>query len=181
MLDKQKSGSNLICDVLFEWPISKRFTSKQLHHQVLKYHPDITEGMVSGFITRAKEKGVIDEHGRQLVHRNKSAVIYRLIRKVAWDFHGPGIGSQPGRVGSYATSPLPQKELPLMPAEPEEKTGLTEAMTEDQKTLTYDNGSLTDQLIQIAYQVLALEEKPQPTLADFTTDELIEELKKRVK
>lgn len=176
--------------ILSKEHIGFRFTAAQLRRVAKAAGHTLSEGVVSGFIVRARNKGMIDTVGLEPNHRNKSVVIYKLVSKEAWNFHGPGIGSIAGR--SVNQNPMDQASLPFEPfpngthpmvVAAEAQAELDEAAPEtgDITLMEYETGGLADQLMELAIKVNELESKPQKTLADFSTDELIEELKLRVK
>lgn len=195
------SGSHLCHDILSKQPVWWEFTFVDFTNLVRAVHPHMTDGAITGFLTRAKRMGMITVIGSSKVAAKRKPVFkYRYDKLVRWSFKTAGIGSHPGReiMRRQHDKPIDTPEslgqliqdadraLPKTPAgdvwpstlgdEPEPLAPHTlEAEIE------YDQGSLSDQLINLAIKVNDLENRPQKSLVDYSTDELIEELKRRVK
>ena len=179
--DKPKSGSQRLCEYLLDKPLGFRFTNADLENATKDW--GFGEGVVSGFIARAKKKGMVAAVASKPNKGKRPAVVYELMSHEAWKFHGPGIGSHAGReinAHKHDLIPLPPL-LDLMSNQPkEEPMPEPEEGETDQVLMEYETGSLADQLMELAIQVNDLENK-KPSLSGFTTDELLEELRSRVK
>lgn len=182
--DKPKSGSQRLCEYLLDKPLGYQFTNADLEEATKDW--GFGEGVVSGFIVRAKKKGMVAAVASKPGKGKRPALVYELMSHEAWKFHSPGIGSHAGReINARKHDPIP----PTLPSlvdlmfnrvveeitfEPEEE------YVTDQVLMEYETGSLADQLMELAIQVNDLENK-KPSLSGFTTDELLEELRSRVK
>ena len=177
--DKPKSGSQRLCEYLMDKPLGYQFTNADLEQATKDW--GFGDGVVSGFIVRAKKKGMLTAVASKKGKGKRPAVIYELISHEAWKFHGPGIGSHAGReIHARKHDPIPSL-VDLMFNRPEEpKPEPVEEEIVDQVLMEYETGSLADQLMELAIQVNDLENK-KPSLSAFTTDELLEELRSRVK
>lgn len=207
-----KSASEMIHAVVCALPIGHKFTARQLRVICRSAGTIVSEGAVTGFIFRAKEKGMLEEVGRQAPRpkHSKSAVIYRIIRHIAWDFGAPGNGRVEGAANVGTThsnqSSLPFlenlladtgisgladegvigfKSVPLMfrtePKKEEPKHPFVGEVGTTTETFQVNEGGLADLLVSIAAKVDILENQPpQKTLADFTSAELVAELARRL-
>ena len=178
--DKPKSGSQRLCEYLLDKPLGFRFTNADLEDATKDW--GFGDGVVSGFIVRAKKKGMVAAVASQPGKGKRPAVVYELVSHEAWKFHGPGIGSHAGReIHARKHDPIPPSLVDLMFNRKEEPVAEPEEEYEtDQVLMEYETGSLADQLMELAIQVNDLENK-KPSLSGFTTDELLEELRSRVK
>ena len=178
--DKPKSGSQRLCEFLLDKPLGFRFTNADLEDATKDW--GFGDGVVSGFIVRAKKKGMVAAVASQKGKGKRPAVVYELVSHEAWKFHGPGIGSHAGReIHARKHDPILPSLVDLMfnrkeklMAEPEEE------YETDQVLMEYETGSLADQLMELAIQVNDLENK-KPSLSVFTTDELLDEIRSRLK
>lgn len=184
-----KSGSQTIHEFICEnYILWGSFNYLELHEAVTTYHPEITKGMIGGFIARAQRMGMI------VCINNKKPYRYEIRNLDPWNFHAPGIGSKPGRhihhepkeeqlglsLGSNETNDdhnidsrvYDTIESNIFKDIPNRKFNLNECM--GQPVIT----PLSEQLIEIALKVEQLERK---TLKDYSTDELLNEIKKRIK
>lgn len=200
-----KSASERIYGVLASMDIGFRFTAKQLLHICRMKDLEVTEGAVSSFIFRAKEKGMIDAVGRQhpAPRKSKSAVIYHLVQVVSWDFSWPSNGRAQGTT-NLTTRLHSQEDLPFTDTVKGENpfdalaeegnhydmgmAGTTfdvpspefiSAMNEE-SVINYRIGSVTEKLVQLIAEVNELENRPEKTLADYTSAELVAELARRL-
>ena len=178
--DKPKSGSQRLCEYLLDKPLGYQFTKADLEEATKDW--GFGEGVVSGFIVRAKKKGMVAAVASKPGKGKRTAVVYELVSHNAWKFHGPGIGSHAGReINARKHDPIPPSLVDLMFNRPAAETAPEpEEEIVDQVLMEYETGSLADQLMELAIQVNDLENK-KPSLSGFTTDELIEELRSRVK
>ena len=177
---KPKSGSQRLCEYLLDKPLGYQFTNANLEEATKDW--GFGEGVVSGFIVRAKKKGMVAAVASQKGKGKRPAVVYELVSHEAWKFHGPGIGSHAGReIHGRKADPIPSLvDLMFNRAEEPKPEPAEEEYETDQVLMEYETGSLADQLMELAIQVNDLENK-KPSLSGFTTDELIEELRSRVK
>lgn len=139
------SGSEKAHKFLSGKNIGFTFTASELRGQVMANYSEVTEGMVSGFITRAMKKGMIK------VNTPATATyptIYEVASRVVWDFKAAGVGSVPGR--KIAATPRPVLKAPV-----------------------------SEQLLELAAQVSQMEVRKEKRLSDYTTDELLSEIKSR--
>ncbi len=149
-----KSGSEIMHGILISWQHSGYFTAKEFVEYVRHCGYNYSYGSVTGFISHCKAKSRI-----RPIAKNGTAEVYELIDEAPWEFKHPSMGSVAGRT----IQPKPKEKLDLPQA------------TSDPLP------SLSDELLRIATEVSLLEARQDKTLADFTTDELLEELKKRTK
>lgn len=198
----QPSGSHECHDWLSKQPIGHEFTFIELFHDINRGRgknnflagPELSMGVVTGFITRAKRMGMIEVIGSvKVLAKRKPIFKYRYVKKVDWKFKPPGIGSHPGReiMGrkhdtAEGIGNLIQQVDASIAATGETKDRLLDALDTSEapvleREFEYDQGSLSDQLINLAIKVNDLENRPVKTLSDYSTNDLIEELKKRVK
>ena len=197
----EPSGSHLCHDVLSKQPIWWEFTFVDFTNLVRAVHPHMTDGAITGFLTRAKRMGMISVIGSSKVAAKRKPVFeYRYDKLVRWSFKAPGIGSHSGReiMGRKHDKPIDTPEslgqlirdadAGLHIREDAYKVHLDtsasvapEDMERLEAEISYDQGSLSDQLINLAIKVNDLENRPVKTLSDYSTNDLIEELKKRVK
>ena len=177
---KPKSGSQRLCEYLLDKPLGYQFTNADLEEATKDW--GFGEGVISGFIVRAKKKGMVAAVASQPSKGKRPAVVYELVSHEAWKFHGPGIGSHAGReIHTRKHDPIPSLVDLMFNRPKEEPVPEPEEEYETERVLmTYDTGSLADQLMELAIQVNELENK-KPSLSKFTTDELIEELRSRIK
>ena len=179
--NKPKSGSAKLHEFLCDKPLGFRFTNSELEEMTKDY--GFGEGVVSGFIVRAKRKGMLAAVASRPGKGNRPAVIYEIVNHDGWKFHGPSIGSHAGReITARKHDPIPSlvdlmfhRAVEETLSEPEEEEFETERVL-----MEYKDGSLADQLMELAIQVNQLENK-KPDISVFTTDELLGELRSRVK
>ncbi len=176
--DKPKSGSQRLCEYLMDKPLGYQFTNADLEEATKDW--GFGDGVVSGFIVRAKKKGMLTAVASKKGKGKRPAVIYELISHEAWKFHGPGIGSHAGReIVARKHDPIPPSLVDLMFNRPAVETAPEpEEEIVDQVLMEYDTGSLAEQLMELAIQVNELEKK-KPSLSGFTTDELQADLKNK--
>lgn len=179
MNTKPKSGSQRLCEYLLDKPLGYQFTSADLEEATKDW--GFGEGVASGFIVRAKKKGMVTAVASKPGKGKRPAVVYELVSHETWKFNGPGIGSYAGRViHARKHDPIPSLMDLMFNRPKEEPVPEPEEETVDRVLVEYETGSLADQLMELAIQVNDLENK-KPSLSVFTTDELIEELRSRVK
>ena len=161
--------SQMVYDFLIDrCSIGHVFMARDLHRRMKDAEVPVTYSALTAFITRAvkAEMLAIDKVGERGVR------IYKLISKPGWNHGSKSIGSKPGRTihkepvvdsASLPVSEIPNVSMIFGPSEP-------------LKLVT-----LSDMLINIAADVERLENKPEKQLSDYTIDELMEELKRRVR
>lgn len=183
------SGSHVCHDMLSKQPIWWEFTFAELKALINSVGAPLTDGVITGFITRARRMGMIKVIGTAKQDDKRKPIFrYRYEKTVDWQFKSAGIGSHPGRVingrkhdtaeelGALIMKADEQRESPIAAVERLGMEGITKEIEID-----YDTRSLSDQLISLAIKVDALENRPVKTLSDYSTNDLIEELKTRVK
>ena len=139
-----------------------KFTMQTLKDMAAQAGVDVTQGAVTGFIHRATRFGHVQVVGKVKGNEGRMLHQYEILNRDPWGFKPKSHGSNKGRkITNRQYNPVPD-------AEPEAKTGTNYPV----QTL------MSDQLFLLAVEVAALEKK---SLKDYSTDELIEELKTRVK
>ena len=157
-----KSATELLHDLLMKEEVGFKFTMQTLKDMAAEAGMDVTGGAITGFIHRAVRFGhvqfagkVAGEHGRML-HQ------YEIVDREPWEFKPRTKGSPKGRTINerhYQEVPEPKKETV--------------------KVSNYPLQSLlSDRLFMLAVEASELEKK---SIKDYSTDELIAELKTRVK
>ena len=122
----------------------------------------MSQGMITGFLHRAVQKGMVQKKAQK-----GNAVVYELLdRNVTWRFSKPSKGSKKGK---HLTGTKREKLPPF-----EE---IAEEITEKTKLIQFTEKTLSGQILDLAAMVEKLESRP---LADFTTDQLLEEIKRRL-
>ena len=156
----ETSASKQLHGLLIQEDVGYKFTKDNLKNKASDAGLDeISEGAITGFIHRAVRFGhvqfvgkVAGEHGRML-HQ------YEIIDRESWAFKPPSKGSPKGRtIGERHYQEMPENQN----HEEEEQSMI----------------SLSDRLFMLAVEAAELEKK---SLKDYTSDELIEELKRRMK
>ena len=154
------SASEQLHSLLMQEDVGYKFTKDSLKNKASAAGLDkISEGAITGFIHRAVRFGhvqfagkIAGEHGRML-HQ------YEIIDRESWTFKPPSKGSPKGRtIGERHYQEVPENQN----QEEEEQSMI----------------SLSDRLFMLAVEVAELEKK---SIKDYSTDELITELKRRVK
>ena len=157
-----KSASELLHDLLMKEEVGFKFTMQTLKDMAAQAGVDVTQGAITGFIHRAARFGHVQVVGKVKGNEGRMLHQYEILNRDPWGFKPKSHGSNKGRkIKNRQYNPVPD-------AEPEAKTGTNYPI----QTL------LSDQLLLLAVEVAALEKK---SLKDYSTNELIEELKTRVK
>ena len=157
-----KSATELLHDLLMKWEVGFKFTMQTLKDMAAQAGVDVTQGAITGFIHRASRFGHVQVVGKVKGNEGRMLHQYEILNRDPWGFKPKSHGSNKGRkIKNRQYNPVPD-------AEPEAKTGTNYPV----QTL------MSDQLFLLAVDVAALEKK---SLKDYSTDELIEELKTRVK
>ena len=157
-----KSATELLHDLLMKEEVGFKFTMQTLKDMAAQAGMDVTQGAITGFIHRASRFGHVQVVGKVKGNEGRMLHQYEILNRDPWGFKPKSHGSNKGRkIKNRQYNPVPD-------AEPEAKTGTNYPV----QTL------MSDQLFLLAVEVAALEKK---SLKDYSTDELIEELKTRVK
>ena len=153
------SASEQLHGLLMQEDVGYKFTKDSIKNKASDAGLDeISEGAITGFIHRAVHFGhvqfagkVAGEHGRMLYQ-------YEIVDHEPWAFKPPSKGSPKGRTMGERH----YQEVPENQSQEEEQTVI----------------SFSDRLFMLAVEAAELEKK---SLKDYSTDELIAELKTRVK
>ena len=157
-----KSATELLHDLLMKEEVGFKFTMQTLRDMAAQAGVDVSQGAVTGFIHRASRFGHVQVVGKVKGNEGRMLHQYEILNRDPWGFKPKSHGSNKGRkIKNRQYNPVPD-------AEPEAKTGTNYPV----QTL------MSDQLFLLAVEVAALEKK---SLKDYSTDDLIEELKTRVK
>ena len=157
-----KSATELLHDLLMKEEVGFKFTMQTLKDMAAQAGMNVTQGAITGFIHRASRFGHVQVVGKVKGNEGRMLHQYEILNRDPWGFKPKSHGSNKGRkIKNRQYNPVPD-------AEPDGKT-----------VINYPVQSLmSDQLFMLAVEVAALEKK---SLKDYSTDELIEELKTRVK
>lgn len=150
------SDSELVYNYLLQkCNIGDTFTARTLMRVVTIEGINVTYSALTAFLSRAlkREMVAIDSYEKGKIR------VYQLMHKQPWEFGPKSVGSLPGRT-IHVESKVEQLDPKLAVFVPE---------------------SLSAQLIEIAAAVELIENKPEKTLADYSNDELAEELRKRMR
>lgn len=157
-----KSATELLHDLLMKEEVGFKFTMQTLKDMAAQAGVDVTQGAITGFIHRAQRLGRVSIYGRAEGANGHKLAAYEIVDRDPWDFKPKSHGSNKGRkIKNRQYNPVPDDE-------PEVKTGTNYPV----------QSLMSDQLFLLAVDVAALEKK---SLKDYSTDELIAELKTRVK
>ena len=157
-----KSATELLHDLLMKEEVGFKFTMQTLKDMAAQAGVDVTQGAITGFIHRASRFGHVQVVGKVKGNEGRMLHQYEILNRDPWGFKPKSHGSNKGRkIKNRQYNPVPD-------AEPEVKTITNYPV----QTL------MSDQLFLLAVEVAALEKK---SLKDYSTDELIAELKTRVK
>ena len=157
-----KSATEQLHSLLMQEEVGFKFTMQTLKDMAAQAGVDVTQGAITGFIHRAVRFGHVQLVGKVKGNEGRMLHQYEILNRDPWGFKPKSHGSNKGRkITNRQYNPVPD-------AEPEAKTGTNYPV----QTL------LSDQLFLLAVEVAALEKK---SLKDYSTDELIAELKTRVK
>lgn len=157
------SASEQLHGLLMQEDVGYKFTKDSLKTKVSDAGLDeISEGAITGFIHRAVRFGHVQFAGKVAGKQGRMLFQYEIVDRGPWEFKPPSKGSRKGRtIGErhYQEVPEPKKETV--------------------KVSNYPLQSLlSDRLFMLAVEAAELEKK---SLKDYTSDELIAELKTRVK
>ena len=153
------SASEQLHGLLMQEDVGYKFTKDSLKNKASAAGLDkISEGAITGFIHRAVRFGHVQFAGKVAGEQGRMLYQYEIIDREPWEFKPPSKGSPKGRtIGERHYQELPENQ-----SQEEEQTVI----------------SLSDRLFMLAVEAAELEKK---SLKDYSTDELIAELKKRVK
>ena len=152
-----KSATELLHDLLMKEEVGFTFTMQSLRDMAAQAEMDMTQGAITGFIHRASRFGHVQVVGKVKGNEGRMIHQYEILNRDPWGFKPKSHGSHKGRkIGErhYQEVPVLKNETPA-PIE-----------------------SLYMRLFDLVVEVEALEKK---SLKDYSTDELIAELKTRVK
>ena len=157
-----KSATELLHALLMKEKVGFKFTMQTLKDMAAQADMNMTQGAITGFIHRATRFGHVQVVGKVKGNEGRMLHQYEILNRDPWGFKPKSHGSNKGRK-------IKNRQYNSVPdAEPEVKTGTNYPV----QTL------MSDQLFLLAVEVAALEKK---SLKDYSTDELIAELKTRVK
>lgn len=153
----ETSASEQLHVLLMQEDVGYKFTKDSLKAKVSDAGLEgISEGAITGFIHRAVRFGHVQFAGKVAGEHGRMLHQYEIVDREPWDFKPKSHGSHKGRkIGErhYQEVPVLKDETPA-PIE-----------------------SLYMRLFDLAAEVEALEKK---SLKDYSTDELIAELKRRI-
>ena len=158
----ETSATEQLHSLLMQEEVGFKFTMQTLKDMAAQAGMDVTQGAITGFIHRASRFGHVQVVGKVKGNEGRMLHQYEILNRDPWGFKPKSHGSNKGRkIKNRQYNPVPD-------AEPEVKTGTSYPI----------QSLLSDRLFNLAVEVAALEKK---SLKDYSTDELIEELKTRVK
>ena len=154
------SASEQLHGLLMQEDVGYKFTKDSLKNKASDAGLDeISEGAITGFIHRAVRFGHVQFAGKVAGEQGRMLYQYEIVDREAWEFKPPSKGSPKGRtIGERHYQEVPEN---LNQGE------------EEQSSI-----SLSDRLFMLAVEVAELEKK---SIKDYSTDELIAELRKRMK
>ena len=157
-----KSATELLHDLLMKEEVGFKFTMQTLKDMAAQAGVDVTQGAITGFIHRESRFGHVQVVGKVKGNEGRMLHQYEILNRDPWGFKPKSHGSNKGRkIKNRQYNPVPD-------AEPEVKTGINYPV----QTL------MSDRLFNLAIEVAEMEKK---SIKDYSTDELIAELKRRVK
>ena len=157
------SASKQLHGLLMQEEVGYKFTKDSLKNKVSDAGLDeISEGAITGFIHRAVRFGHAQFAGKVAGEHHRMLHQYEIVDREPWEFKPPSKGSPRGRtIGERHYQEVPEPK------------------NETVKVSNYPLQSLlSDRLFMLAVEAAELEKK---SLKDYSTDEIIAELKKRVK
>ena len=188
-----------IIELIMAQDLGFSFTQNAIQLLCAKAGYNFSHGAISGTISRAMGKGLLEVSHKVRVGRlNKQANVYKIVEKGDWDHKPKSHGSYPGRESNTVEKidiAYLGNEIPGIQVEhtenatfgsfsPESLNGLPYMEPKKKEidlTATFPIGSIGHQLLVLAVEVNDLEFHPVKTLKDYTTDELLDEIKKRVR
>ena len=153
------SASEQLHGLLMQEDVGYKFTKDSLKAKVSDAGLyGISEGAITGFIHRAVRFGHVQFAGKVAGEQGRMLYQYEIIDREPWEFKPRSKGSPKGRtIGERHYQEVPENQ-----SQEEEQTVI----------------SLSDRLFMLAVEAAELEKK---SIKDYSTDELIAELKRRVK
>ena len=156
------SASEQLHGLLMQEDVGYKFTKDSLKTNVSDAGLDgISDGAITGFIHRAVRFGHVQFAGKVAGKHGRMLYQYKIMDRKPWEFKPRSKGSPKGRT-------IGERHYQKMPVLSDDTNGDTPAPIE----------SLYMRLFDLVAEVEALEKK---SLKDYSTDELIAELKTRVK
>ena len=163
------SASEMLHTLLMQEDVGYKFTKDSLKIMGSDAGLDeISEGAITGFIHRAVRFGHVQFAGKVVGEHRRMLHQYEIIDRESWAFKPPSKGSPKGRtIGERHYQEVPENQI---------KAG-------EQLKLVFSDDtpapveSLYMRLFDLAAEVETLEKK---SLKDYSTDELIAELKTRI-
>ena len=154
------SASEQLHSLLMKEDVGYKFTKDSLKNKVSDAGLDeISEGAITGFIHRAVRFGHVQFAGKVAGEHHRMLYQYKVVDRDPWEFKPPSKGSPRGRtIGERHYQEVPENQN----QEEEEQSMI----------------SISDRLFMLAVEVAELEKK---SIKDYSTDELIAELRKRMK
>ena len=155
----ETSATEQLHGLLMQEDVGYKFTKDNLKTKVSDAGLEgISEGAITGFIHRAVRFGHVQFAGKVAGKQGRMLYQYEIVNREPWGFKPPSKGSRKGRtIGERHNQEVPENQ-----SQEEEQTVI----------------SLSDRLFMLAVEAAELEKK---SLKDYSTDELIAELKTRVK
>ena len=159
---RETSASEQLHGLLMQEDVGYKFTKDSLKTKVSDAGlEEISEGAITGFIHRAVRFGHVQFAGKVAGKQGRILYQYEIMDRGPWEFKPPSKGSRKGRT-------IGERHYQEMPVLSDDTNDDTPAPVE----------SLYMRLFDLAAEVEALEKK---SLKDYTSDELIAELKTRMK
>lgn len=159
-----KSASELLHGLLMKEEVGFKFTMQTIKDMAAEAEVDVTKGAITGCIHRAVRLGRVQVAGKAEGNEGRMLHQYEIVDREPWAFKAKGRGSDKGRtIGDRQYNPVPAGT-----PEPEMKTISNHPV----------QSLLSDRLFALTVEVAEMEKK---SLKDYSTDELIAELKTRVK
>ena len=167
-MQNEKSASEIIFNILKDRGVGFTFTTHNLIQIMNQTEYKLSDGSISGFINRGVRLNRISVVNRtKSKSSSKTVFIYKIIDITPWKFTKKGKGSTAGRHLVFKNS---NKNTLLEFMEPEKK------MEPENKNVT-----LSDQLINLAVEISKIENRKEKLLSDYSVEEIIQELTKRIK
>lgn len=164
------SASEQLHALLIKEDVGYKFTKDSLRTKLSDAGLDeFSEGAITGFIHRAVRLGRVQFAGKVAREHGRMLYQYEIMDREPWEFKPPSKGSPKGRTMGERH----YQEMPENQSQAGEQLKLV--LTDDTPALVE---SLYMRLFDLAAEVEALEKK---SIKDYSTDELIAELKTRVK
>lgn len=166
---RETSASEQLYGLLMQEEVGFKFTMQTIMDMAAEAKVDVTQGATTGFIQRAIRHGLVQFVDKVPGKQGRLLYRYEIVNHEPWGFKDKGHGSEKGRqIRNRHYNPVPDLTELHSDPEPEAKTGTNYPI----------QSLLSDRLFMLAVEVAELEKK---SLKDYSTDELIAELKRRVK